>query len=136
MKKFIATSLLSATFLGLLFSNTQSVLAMEKTMAPQVEDIRPLVNWGSTAYLTTNAYSNVTSSNNIFNDRPLVTNSANNPGPIMVRIVNTAGQVIGSTKTILTGRSVRLDAIPAFSGTYTLQAKATTKTGNYFISID
>lgn len=136
MRKFIATSLLSATVLGAFFLNRSPVLAAESSATPEVGDIQPLVNWSSTAYLTLGAYSNVTSSNNLFADRPLVTNSASNPGPIMVRVVNSKGQVIGSPKTILTGQSVRLDQIPAFSGTYTLQAQAYTRAGYYSISID
>lgn len=136
MKKFIVASLLSTTILGAVFLNGQPVFAAESSTTPEVGEIRPLVNWSSTAYLTLNAYSNVTSSNNLFADRPLVTNSASNPGPIMVRVVNSNGQVIGSPKTILTGQSVRLDQIPAFSGTYTLQAQAYRSAGYYFISID
>ena len=123
-------------FFGTFFLASTPVMAAEKSGLEKTEDIRPLVNWSSTAYLTLDDYSNVTSSNNLFADSPTVTNSSSNPGPIMVRIVNSKGQIIGSPKTILTGRSVKLDEIPAFSGTYTLQAKAYTKAGHYFISID
>ncbi|MDQ0658778.1 T9SS type A sorting domain-containing protein [Paenibacillus sp. W2I17] len=97
--------------------------------------IVPYVNWSGSAYLTTNAYSNVTSSNNFFNDSPTVTNDANSPGTITVRIVNSSGEQVGSTKTISAGKSANLDSIPWNSGTYTLQAKGS-KAGYYNISID
>lgn len=94
------------------------------------------VCWSGSAYVSTKHYCNVTSSNNFFPDSPKVTNSANNPGKIYVRILNSSGQQVGRTKTIAVGKSVTMDQIPAFSGTYTLQAKAVTSSGYYSISID
>jgi len=105
-------------------------------ISPESGEIRPLVNWSGSAYITTAAYSNVTSSNNIFKDSPTVTNSADSPGPIMVRVVKSTGEIIGNSKTIFRGKTVTLDPIPAFSGTYTLQAKAVNSSGYYYISID
>ncbi|WP_366294374.1 hypothetical protein [Paenibacillus sp. AN1007] len=97
--------------------------------------IVPYVNWSGSAYLTTNAFSNVTSSNNFFDDSPTVTNDANSPGTITVRIVNSSGEQVGGTKTIAAGKSAVMDTIPWNSGTYTLQAKGS-KAGYYNISID
>ncbi|TSB47837.1 hypothetical protein [Alkalicoccobacillus porphyridii] len=95
-----------------------------------------LVNWNGTVYLTTSAYSNVTSSNNIFNDRPAVTSDASNGGKIRVMIVNSKGAQVGGTKDISPGKSVKLEKIPWNSGTYTLKAKALNKSGTYRIGID
>ncbi len=95
------------------------------------------VNWSGSAYISDASYTNVTSSNNLFNDRPEVTNSAGNSGTLSFRIVNYKGEIVGSAKSCAVGSSVKMDEIPFNSGTYTLQAKAATgKAGNYSIKID
>lgn len=78
----------------------------------------------------------MTSSNNIFNDSPKVTRDANNAGKIRVMIVNSKGAQVGKTKDVSPGKSVRMDQIPWNSGTYTLKAKALSKSGTYRIGID
>ena len=98
--------------------------------------IQPRVKWTGKARLGTKVYYNVTSSNNIFKDSPKVTNHAGNPGAIKVRIVNSDGKQVGATKEIAAGKTVTMDSIPAFSGTYTLQAMALDKEGSYTITID
>ncbi|MFB5269347.1 hypothetical protein ACE41H_21535 [Paenibacillus enshidis] len=98
------------------------------------DEVRIMVSWSGTAYLTKNAFSNITSSNNLFNDSPQVTNGADSPGNVTVRIKNESGQIVGSEKTIAPGKTVRLDQIPWDSGTYTLQGKGSV-TGTYSISI-
>lgn len=98
--------------------------------------VQPRVNWTGNARLSTDGYYNVTSSNNIFKDSPKVTNHAGNPGTIKVRIINGNGKQVGSTKEIKVGKTVTMDQIPAFSGTYTLQAKAVSEAGSYTITID
>lgn len=120
-----------------------SVTAFAATIPSQTEtnvdtnkDVQPRVKWTGKARLGTGVYYNVTSSNNIFADSPKVTNHAGNPGKIRVRVINSKGEQVGSTKDIKAGSSVRLDKIPAFSGTYTLQAKALDKSGSYTITID
>lgn len=94
------------------------------------------VNWTGKAYLVTNAWSNITSSNNLFPDRPKVTNYASNKGTIKVRILNGNGAIVGAVKTVKKGESVTMDKIPAFSGTYTLQGMAVDTEGSYTINID
>lgn len=98
--------------------------------------IQPRVNWTGKARLGLNVYYNVTSSNNIFPDTPTITNHAGNPGKIKVRIVNSKGKIVAGPKEVAAGKSVKLGQIPAFSGTYTLQAMALSKAGSYTISID
>jgi len=99
-------------------------------------EITPYVNWSGQAYLITVAYSNVTSSNNVFNDSPTVTNASGNPGKIKVKIVDAYGKQVGKVKEIGKGKSVKLDTIPWNSGTYTLKAMAVDQKGQYTISID
>ncbi|WP_304681788.1 hypothetical protein [uncultured Clostridium sp.] len=94
------------------------------------------VKWKGTAYLSKGNWCNVTSSNNIFPDSPKVTNYGSNPSTIKVRILNSNGAQVGETKSIAPGQTVRLDRIPAFSGTYTLQACPDGDSGYYTISID
>ena len=94
------------------------------------------VKWKGTAYLSKGNWCNVTSSNNIFPDSPKVTNYGSNPSTIKVRIINSNGAQVGETKSIAPGQTVRLDRIPAFSGTYTLQACPDGDSGYYTISID
>ena len=103
---------------------------------PYTEEEIEEVCWSGSAYVSTSYWCNVTSSNNIFPDSPTVTNNANNPGNIIVRIVNQHGQQVGEIKNVAAGYSVTMDQIPAFSGTYTLQAMAVTTSGYYTISID
>jgi hypothetical protein len=69
-------------------------------------------------------------------DRPTVTNAAGNKGAIKVRIINAKGEQVGTVKTVNAGKSAKLDSIPWNSGTYTLQAKAVSSAGTYFITID
>lgn len=102
----------------------------------QSSTVQPRVNWTGVAYVSKAYWCNITSSNNLFPDSPLVTNHAGNPGEIKVRIINEDGKQVGETKTVKAGKSVRMDQIPAASGTYTLQAKATKTNGNYTITID
>lgn len=99
------------------------------------ESVSPCIYWTGTAKLNTTDYVNITSSNNIFPDSPLVTSDANNPGNVTIRVINEKGAQVGETKTIAPGSSVRLDQIPAFSGTYTIQGKASVA-GTYTFNID
>lgn len=133
MKKVIIASCLSLSILGV---STASNIANAEELTSSDGEITPYVNWSGSAYLVTNAYSNVTSSNNIFADSPTVTNNVANAGSIKVRIVNSSGKQVGSVKEIGKGKSVVLDQIPAFSGTYTLQAIAMDKEDKYLINID
>lgn len=95
------------------------------------------VFWTGTAYVSDVAYTNITSSNNLFSDNPKVTNGAGNDGKLSFRIVNKDGEPIGRAKDCNSGYSVTMDTIPFNSGTYTLQAKAeSNKAGNYYITID
>ena len=89
----------------------------------------------SRGFFSITDYVNITSSNNIFPDSPLVTSDANNPGNVTIRVINEKGAQVGETKTIAPGSSVRLDQIPAFSGTYTIQGKASVA-GTYTFNID
>lgn len=109
----------------------------QKEMSVGDENVKqPRVYWKGNARLSTDGYYNVTSSNNIFNDSPKVTNHAGNPGTIRVRIINEAGEKVGRTKDIEAGKTIQMDQIPAFSGRYTLQAKALDSAGTYTITID
>ncbi len=62
------------------------------------EQIQPRVNWKGSAYLAEKQWCNVTSSNNIFSDKPKVTNDASNPASIRVRIINGSGAQVGEVK--------------------------------------
>lgn len=134
--KFLCATLLSTVLLSVSVSGSQSVNATTDGEQATQSTATAMIYWSSTAYLVTNAYSNVTSSNNIFNDSPVVTNNAGNKGAIKVKIVNSNGAQVGSVKTIGKGKTVRLDSIPWNSGTYTLKAMAVSSTGTYAIKID
>ncbi|MEE4565843.1 hypothetical protein [Paenibacillus polymyxa] len=128
----------SASVLALAIGSSSAVMAAPVENESLNKDGRvvvPYVNWSGSAYLTTGAYSNITSSNNIFNDSPTVTNSANSPGSVTFRVIDETGAQVGSTKTVAAGKSTELDSIPWNAGTYTLQGKGS-KTGYYNISID
>lgn len=135
-KKRIISILAATIILGnssLTFANSinQNINKEIKTSEKQTK-----VKWTGSTYLTSGQWGNVTSSNNIFPDKPLVTNHANNPGELQVRILNSSGKQVGTTKNVKPGKSVRMDSIPAFSGTYTLQANPVENSGTYTVSID
>jgi len=133
MKKTIIISCLSLSIFGAM--GTTNANAAELVVNESGE-IRPYISWSGNAYLTTKAYSNVTSSNNIFTDSPVVTNASGNKGTIKVKVVNEKGEQVGGVKEVAPGKSVRLDKIPFGSGTYTIKAQAVDKEGTYLISID
>ncbi|MFD1394185.1 hypothetical protein ACFQ3L_11460 [Lacticaseibacillus jixianensis] len=134
----LCTSLLSAALLGvsIIGQPISTVSAATDAHQSTASVTSTMIYWNSSAHLVTSAYSNVTSSNNIFDDRPLVTNKAGNKGSIKVRVINQRGAQVGSVKTIGVGKSVRLDTIYWDSGTYNIQAKAVSAAGTYAISID
>ena len=119
MKKFVSMALA----LTVAASMAVPAFAASEPVAPQneptaaTESVSPCIYWTGTAKLNTTDYVNITSSNNIFPDSPLVTSDANNPGNVTIRVINEKGAQVGETKTIAPGSSVRLDQIPAFSGT-------------------
>jgi hypothetical protein len=97
--------------------------------------VQPRINWTGTAKLNTTSYQNITSSNNVFPDSPTVTSDANNPGTVTLRVIDDKGKQVGSTKTVSPGKDVVLDQIPALSGTYTIQGKASVA-GTYTFNVD
>ena len=131
MKKFVSMALA----LTVAASMAVPAFAASEPVAPQneptaaTESVSPCIYWTGTAKLNTTDYVNITSSNNIFPDSPLVTSDAT------IRVINEKGAQVGETKTIAPGSSVRLDQIPAFSGTYTIQGKASVA-GTYTFNID
>ncbi|MGG0645091.1 hypothetical protein ABE021_14300 [Sporosarcina gallistercoris] len=135
MKKAIIISCLSLSVFGASIL-PNSVSAMELTSESTSTEIQPRVKWSGNAYITTTGYSNVTTSNNFFSDSPSVTNDSGNNGAILVKIVNSSGNQVGTTKEVGKGKTVKMDKIPWNSGSYTLKAKAVTKNGSYLITID
>lgn len=135
MKKVIIASCLSLSILGI---SAAPIMAKAEELPEEskLTEITPYVNWSGQAYLTTAAYSNVTSSNNFFSDSPTVTNASGNPGAIKVKVVNANGEQVGKVKEIGKGKSVKLDSVPWNSGDYTIKAMALDKNGQYTISVD
>ena len=136
-KKLMLSSITAALALTI-GGSTGAFAASEQN--PAIESDPPMtimVNWTGTAYLQSyGLWSNVTSSNNIFPDRPQVTNHTGNKGAIKVRIVDENMIQIGNAYTVSVGATVTMDRIPAFSGVYTLQATPYYDAGYYTISID
>lgn len=137
MKKAIIASCLSLSILGVA-AGPNNVNAAELTSGESktIEEVSPYINWSGNAYLVTTAYTNVTSSNNVFTDAPTVTNDSGNKGAIKVKVVDEAGNQVGTVKTLEKGKSAKLSDIPWNSGTYTIKAKAVDKEGSYRISVN
>ena len=136
-KKTISTLALTAAILG-----TTCMPAFAATPEVNTPDtsstyttVQPRINWTGTAKLNTTSYQNITSSNNVFPDSPTVTSDANNPGTVTLRVIDDKGKQVGSTKTVSPGKDVVLDQIPALSGTYTIQWKASVA-GTYTFNVD
>ncbi len=126
-------ALLAVSLIAALAGKSKSeIIAADSVVQGQIQ---PHVNGSGTVYLAANQWCNVTSSNNVFPYKPKITNDASNPCYIKLRIVNEVGEVVGKEKEVEAGKSVTMDNIPAFSGTYTLQAYSE-KEGNFTISID
>ena len=101
------------------------------------DEITPRIYWSGTAELTKTTWNNITSSNNIFPDSPLITSDSSNPGTVTVRVLNGDGEQVGGTKTMRPGESARLDQIPAFSGAYTIQGFVYSgSAGTYSFTVD
>lgn len=139
MKKIFSIAL----SLAMVFTLTATAFAAEPTAsreAPIVttqNEVSPRINWSGTAELTKTTWNNITSSNNFFPDSPLITSDSNNPGTVTVRVLNGDGNQVGGTKTMRPGESARLDQIPAFSGTYTIQGMVFTGVaGTYTFTVD
>lgn len=136
MKKF------AASILALTMASSLCVPAFAATKAevPEISatssEVSPRIYWKGTVTLNTAYYTTITDSNNIFTDSPLIESHINNPGTVFIRVIDENGQPIGSTARLVAGNSVRLGPIPAFSGTYTIQAWAQTASGSYTFTID
>ena len=137
MKKILA--MLLAMIMAFSMSATAFAAEVSEPVikeAPVTEEtVTPRIYWNGTAILNTTNYENITSSNNIFKDSPVVTSNANNASYVYIRVIDGDGAQIGSTKIVWPGKSVTLDAIPAFSGTYTIQGKAGVS-GTYTFNVD
>ena len=123
-KKTISTLALTAAILG-----TTCMPAFAATPEVNTPDtsstyttVQPRINWTGTAKLNTTSYQNITS-------------DANNPGTVTLRVIDDKGKQVGSTKTVSPGKDVVLDQIPALSGTYTIQGKASVA-GTYTFNVD
>lgn len=136
-KKAIGTLAITAALFGTTcmpaFAATPEIVPAN--IPTRYTEIQPRINWSGTAKLNTTSYQNITSSNNIFPDSPTVTSDANNPGKVTLRVIDDKGKQIGSTKTVSPGDDVVLDQIPALSGTYTIQGKASVA-GTYTFNVD
>lgn len=136
-KKTIGTLAITAVLFGTTcipaFAATPEIVSPD--IPTEYTEIQPRINWSGTAKLNTTSYQNITSSNNVFPDSPTVTSDANNPGKVTLRVIDDKGKQIGSTKTVSPGDDVVLDQIPAFSGTYTIQGKASVA-GTYTFNVD
>lgn len=126
MKKFLSVilSLVMVSMLTVSAFASEPIPATDLTAtSPAQAENSPRIYWNGTAYLSTVSWNNITASNNIFPDSPLITSDSKNPGTVTVRVLNDRGEQVGGTKTMQPGESARLDQIPAFSGTYTIQGK-------------
>ncbi|MGX7199873.1 hypothetical protein [Enterococcus nangangensis] len=138
MKKFFISS---AFCVSLLFSMS---FAISKVSANEVQDEsfkssnEILVSWHGTANLVSDAYNNITSSNNIFTDSPVIISDASNKATVYIMVVNESGEQLGSIKTLSPGSSVTLGPIPWDSGTYTIKGKAPSSSneGVYTFTVD
>lgn len=134
MKRLVAFALA----LVLMASTTVSASAAEipdntsVTVAEQT--VTPRINWDGTAWLVTTGFCTITTSDNLFDDAPLVISDGNNAGVVTIRVLNEKGVQVGSEKDVAPGDSIRLDMIPAGSGTYRIQGKAEVE-GNYYFDI-
>lgn len=128
-----ATSVFASEDLGVMES--QSDFVNIENSSSDEHQITPYINWDGSANLVTHLFSNITSSNNWFNDSPKVISNINNPGLVYLRVMSSNGSQIGDVKIVAPGKSVVLDEIPFNSGTYTIQGMGTVS-GAYYFDID
>ena len=92
------------------------------------------IKWSATVTLKTDSFKKLTSYNNLFADRPLVTNN-HNKWAFKLEVRNKYGRVLQST-TVSPGSSVKCNTIPANSGEISFYARAMGGNGDYTITID
>lgn len=136
MKKLFAIVLSLTLVLSMATTAFAAEIPSSEAIETAEETITPRIYWHGTANLVTTQYNNITGSNNVFPDSPLITSDGNNAGDVYIKVLNGEGKQVGAIKTVSPGKSVRLDQIPAFSGQYTIQGKAVTADGTYTFSID
>ncbi len=130
MKKLVAFALV----IVLMVSMAVPAYAAEIPDTAVEQTATPRINWDGTAWLGTTGYYTITTSNNWFDDAPLVISDGNNAGDVTIQVLNEQGVRVGSRKTVSPGESVRLDSIPYDSGTYRIQGKAEVE-GTYYFDI-
>ncbi|MBC9723072.1 MAG: hypothetical protein H9W82_17965 [Lactobacillus sp.] len=84
------------------------------------------LSWSGSTYLTSGGWCNVISDNNFFSANVEVTNKNGNSGPVTVRIIDGKGNLLVEEEEIKVGKTKRFSGIAWNSGTYIVQAKATT----------
>lgn len=103
------------------------------TEGENIAEKAPRISWTGTAHLQEWYYSNIVSSTNIIPDQPTVYSHPNNPGNVMLRVVNANGEVVGGYKIVYPGQTVTLDTIDV--GQYTIQGRPSI-TGTYTFTVD
>ena len=138
LKRILCYSLSLALMAGVFItSSSTEVSAATMTAETEVaENVQPRIKWTGEVKLYVNTWSNIIGENNIFSDRPLVLSDANNPGDIIVRVLDANGDQVGDVKTVRKGKSITLDNIPWNSGNYIIQGKALTTKGIYKLTVD
>lgn len=134
MKKLVAFALALVLMASMSVPAYASEIPDNTSVTVAEQTVTPRINWDGTAWLVTTGFCTITTSNNWFDDAPLVISDGNNAGDVTIRVLNEKGVQVGSEKTVPPGGSIRLDSIPFDSGTYRIQGKAEVE-GNYYFDI-
>lgn len=107
----------------------------ESTASQETSEIQPRLNWNGPVYLVSGSWTTILGDNNVFAAYLSVHSDIDNPGTIEVRVLDEDRNQIVEPTLIFRGETIYLDVIPAFSGAYSLQAKAEV-TGTYYFDIE
>lgn len=94
-----------------------------------------MIDWRDSVYLTPYSWNNIAYDNNLFGEYIDVTNKGDNIDSIWVRIQDEDGNVICGPTWIQSGTTATLGRVPAFSGTYTIQAKSYSRSATFGLTI-
>lgn len=94
-------------------------------------------NAGTTysALLDCDAFYNIAATSSVLPTSPMVTSDEGNLGDVYIRVLDDKGQIICDSILVAPGETIPLSEISAFSGTCTIQGKASNVVGEYTFAV-
>lgn len=136
LRKILLMCLATAMATTPVFASTLETNRVRETIDVRENEVDPYLNIsGKVFQLSTSSWSTIATDNNLMSAYVEVTNNAQNPSWIMLRVLDEDGNIIDAPETgVEPGKTSSPLYIPHDSGTYTIEAKAG-KAGKYTLTI-